>query len=480
VITDTPWSSELEEYVGGVMEEHQVPGLALAVLKDDELIYARGFGYRDRRRKLPVDAETIFGIASVTKSFTAAAIMKLVDDGVLSVTDPVVEHLPEFRVPDEEALGRITIRHFLAHLSGIPPQPNLGYALRRSMEGYPKYNPHEETDDRGSREEPVVETYEQLMEQLAEGYDLLGSPGEWLSYSNDAYALLGTIIERASGQSYESYVTEHILEPNGMSRTTFFLDDLVSMDNVTRLYMKNIDDEVLDVPRYQDSSSFVGCGFLRSCATDLVKYGRMYLGRGTVDGRQLLSADSVLEMESLVYPTTPRSYYGYGLTITPDYHGRTLVEHGGSLTGVSSRFGYVPEEGLACAVLMNLSGAPADKVWLAAANLAMGLPRDTKRVVYPDSELAASELERFTGAYRAGEGQNVTIKLDDGQLWAEAMGERHPLRPTAPDMLVVKQRGTESPVKFYFDETGKVTRAFWGLRVLTRHDEPAQDSEDAT
>jgi len=473
VNTDTPWSGELEEYISGIMDEHQVPGLALAVLKDDEIIYARGFGYRDRSRRLRVDEETVFGIASVTKSFTAAAIMKLVDDGVLSVNDPVVEHLPEFRVPDEEALSRITIRDFMAHLSGIPPQPNLGYAMRHSMRGYPKYNPHEEDSDEDQgdeQDEPVVETYEDLMEQLADGYDLLGSPGEWLSYSNDAYALLGAIIERASGQLYESFVSEHILEPNGMSRTTFFLDDLVSMDNVTRLYMKNIDDEVMDVPRYQEASSLVACGFLRSCATDLVRYGRMYLGRGTVDGRQLLSAESVLEMETPVFPTTPKSYYGYGLTITPDYHGRTLVEHGGSLTGVSSRFGYVPEEGLACAVLMNLSGAPADKVWLAAVNLALGLPVDSKRIEYPQCELPASELERFTGVYRAGEGQDITIELDDGELWAQAMGERHSLRPTAPDKLVVKQRGSESLAQFYFDETGKVTRAFWGLRVLTRHE----------
>src|SRR5690606_268079 len=212
-----PWAEAYERYAAGVLERYGAPGMAVAVARDGRIIYEAGLGWRDREKRLPATPDTIFGIGSVTKSFTCMAIMQLVDEGRLAVDDPVVRYLPEFSVPNRAYRDAITIHHFMTHTSGLPPLPSLGYALARSLERDPQA-----ARLRGHRhvQNPpvIIDTAEQLLEFIAQhDFELLGPPGAVFSYSNDAYALLGTIIERVSGQRYEDFVTRRILEPLGMT-----------------------------------------------------------------------------------------------------------------------------------------------------------------------------------------------------------------------------------------------------------------------
>lgn len=466
-----PWAEAYERYAAGVLERYGAPGMAVAVARDGRIIYEAGLGWRDREKRLPATPDTIFGIGSVTKSFTCMAIMQLVDEGRLSVDDPVVRYLPEFSVPNRAYRDAITIHHFMTHTSGLPPLPSLGYALARSLERDPQA-----ARLRGHRhvQNPpvIIDTAEQLLEFIAQhDFELLGPPGAVFSYSNDAYALLGTIIERVSGQRYEDFVTRRILEPLGMTRSTFDAGALATMEPVTTLYAQSPgDDQVFAAPVWWDAPAMTAAGFLRSTVQDLLKYMEVYRRNGTVNGERILSPGSVARMTRPYVRFAPGQYYGYGLMVAPNYRGLTLVEHGGNIKGVAAWVGVVPEADVTAAVLLNMTGVPASDLMLSAMNAPLGLPLETRRVQYPDWQPEPGQVDPLLGTYRSGEGMEVTFGRDDAGLYARLDGRRHPARLVAPRLAVIRVKDAEEPVEFLVE--GGVARAVaYHLRILHRVEE---------
>ncbi len=467
--------SEFAEFVWETMEEHDAPGVSVAVADASDVLYAEGFGYRDRERGLPASPETVYGVASITKSFAALAIMLSETDGAITAADTVIKHLPEFTFSGDEWDRAMSIHHFLTHTSGLPPTGALRYCMVRSMEGDPMV---EQLREAGRWEEWVdrdpIDDYEGLLQYLAEvGESPLGRPGEQFSYSNDAYSLLGTIVQRANQCSFEEYVQERILGPLGMHDSTFDLECVQSCDEATQLYAKDSGGDLYLSPRWQDAPAMVGAGFLRSTALDLVRCGQFYLRGGEANGRRIIGADSLTRMATAYFPAGRMQSYGYGLMIRPDYSGVTLVEHGGSLKGISSHFGYVPEKGLTVSVLCNLQGVPVSKIWLAAVNLLLGLPIDEKRSEEPEYDAGEKELSRFVGTYRSGEGARLYIYPEDGEMYAEIEGEKSHLRPSGPDTAAIMSRGQESMIRFIPGPTGEVRAVYAGLRIIPKiSDEP--------
>ncbi len=468
---DLAWKSEFEEFVEKIMDEHEIPGVSVALAGPDEVIYARGFGYRDREAKTPATEETTYGMASITKSFAGLGITMLEGDGELSSMDRIVEHLPEFRAGGGLEDRAMNVGHFMNHTSGLPPTGALRYSMVRSMEGDPAA---EELDRIGAWEKYVdrdpIDDYDDLLDYLAEEKPhLLGRPGEQFSYSNDAYALLGTIIERTTGKSFADFIGGRVLDPLGMDHSSFDLGFLQGREDVATLYAKSREDEVYRAPKWQDAPAMVAAGFLRSTVLDMVRYGGMYLRGGTdTRGERLLSDVGYRSMCGGVFPASRTQYYGRGFTTRPDYHGATLIEHGGSLKGVSSHFGFVPERGLTASVVANLQGVPAAKIWLALVNLAMGLPLDEVRSVEPEFEASRDQLERFVGRYRSEEGANIHVFLDGDDLFAEIEGKNHQLRPSGPDTVAVWYRGQEVGVRFIPGPGGDVWAMYYGLRIVPR------------
>lgn len=470
VVKKDAWVSEFREFAEKIREEHDVPGLSVAVADADQILYAEGFGLRDVERKLPATPETMYGMASVTKSFTALAIMILEAEGRLSSADPVVRYLPEFCLTGDAAGDAVTIHHFMTHTSALPPTGALRYSMVRSMEGDPSV---EEIKRLGRWEQwtdrDPIDTYPELLHYIAQDEQPpLGRPGGQFSYSNDAYSLLGAIVERVSGRSFASFVRERILEPAGMGSSTMDLDFLEECSDVTQLYSKNERCGVFAAPKWQHAPAMLGAGFLRSRVTDMVRYGQAYLrslsrGEGGVMDRGITT-----RMSSPYYPCTRSQYYGYGLVVRPGYRGVTLVEHGGSLKGVSSHFGYVPERNLTASVVANLQGIPASKLWLGAINLLLGLPVDARRSCEPEYEASPEELARFVGSYGSGEGASIDVLSGDGELWALVDGVRHSLRPSGPDTVAMMRRGEEAMVRFIPGPTGEVTAMYSGLRIIRR------------
>ncbi len=431
------WSA-FERYVEKTMHDEQIVGAAVAVSQNGQVVYQNGFGVRDLATQAPVTPETVFGTASVSKSFTALVIMQLASEGRLSVQDPVTKYLPELRLRGVEQMDEIKIHHLLSHTTGLPP-------MHRRQE---------------------LRTFDQHIEYLSSAeYEMLGKPGDYLSYCNDSFLLLGAIIERLTGRLYRRVMTERVLDRLEMNRSTYTLEELNRMTNVTVPYLYNKKTHSHDTAAWPELGNYEVGGGVRSTALDLLKYGQLYLDSGECHGRALVSPQLLRTMWQPVYPIGRLTAYGYALQSTP-YGAVTLVEHGGSQPGVSSNFGFVPERGLTVAVLTNVTGVSANAIWLAAVNTALGLPLDQKRSIEPEYQASPEELQRLIGTYRSAEGGNLRVFMDGDRLMVENEGERFSLRASSGQTLVYDYRGPKV-LRFHFRD-GKPWAVFSGLRMLRR------------
>lgn len=461
-----------EAYAEGLLERHGVPGGAVAAARDGAVVYARGFGSADVEQGIIAGPDTIFGVASVTKSFTAAAIMRLVDTGQLTVEDPVIEYLPEFRLPRGDAAG-VRIHHFLTHTSGFPPLPSRWYAFGTSA----RADPDGETPPVPVAARPPIETPVDLMAYLADGdWTPLGRPGAQFSYCNEGYALLGAIVERVSGRPYVRYVTEEILEPAGLRRTAFGpaptqrSAESTAVNATTTPYIArtlNGGREIVPARTWWYSGVWNPAGGICSTVTDLVRYLELYRTGGVIGQRRILSHESTAAMTRSHIMIGPGQGYGYGLSVLAAYRGGPLIEHGGGRRSISAHVAVVPSRGLAVAALGNLANAPIRAVAHGLLNALEEIAPETPPIAYPDYACPEERLSAYAGEYRSGEGTVLRITPRDGALAIDADGERLIGRPVGPDAFVVSPRGTEQYVRFLMD--GARARAVaYGLRIIVR------------
>jgi CubicO group peptidase (beta-lactamase class C family) len=467
-LNEAPWAGPLRAQVSKIQSQHQIPGLALAVARNGETVFAEGFGHRDVERQLPVTPETVFGCASVTKSFTALAIMQLEDAGRLSVDDPVAKWLPEFKVPNPGWGQQITIHHFLTHTSGLPGMKALYHARAGSIRRDPNASRLGVAYDPFQAE--VIATCDELMALIARGeFELLGPPGAWFNYSNEGFALLQAIIERASGLPFLQYMQERVLGPLGMERSCFLTADLERFPEVTELYgsaMEEGQKAVFHAPVWWEVGRIYTNGSLKSNVGDLLRYLEVYRCGGTAAGRRILSAAAVRKMTHPHVQLPTGRQYGYGLDVHPGYHGVTLVGHSGGIKGVSAHVSVAMEAGITVAALANLQNVPTDEATLAATNALLGLPLSERKLTYPEAAVAPEALARYAGLYRSVEGGAARIHLREGRLWLEQAGVTVPTRPFAEDGVVTLDGST--PVRFLARKGGELFGLFLGSRILHR------------
>jgi len=421
-----------EKYVTDLMEKEKMPGVAIAISQNGQVIYERGFGVIDIETKEPVTPETIFGTASITKSFIALAIMKLAEEGKLQVDDAVKMHLPKLNLEYYYNINDIKIHHLLSHTTGI------------------------ETIKR----DEALASFDEHLDYLS-GIELetLGRPGRYFCYNNDMFLLLGAIVEKVTGENYQDYIQKEIFRPMNMTRTTFNLEELAQFSNVTTPYI--IEDSKPTSCSWPILGNYAVGGGIRSTVMDLLKYGNLYIDKENTFTRKMTKA---------VHKTNGTSSYGYGFQTTPNYNlkGLTLVEHGGSQPGVSSNFGFVREQEIVAAVLTNLSGVSADAIWLGAINTVLGLPADRKRSIEPHFQLVQGQHLKFIGNYQTGEGSTVTISYVNEKLMATVDGKMHSLRASNPETLVITP--IERPIRFFFNEYNETWALFLGLRMFVKSD----------
>lgn len=204
-------------------------------------------------------------------------------------------------------------------------------------------------------------------------------------------------------------------------------------------------------------------GGIRSTVVDLLKYGNVFVGAA---GKAIIDPQYIARMAEPVHYTNGNSFYGYGLTMTPNYSGITIVEHGGGQPGVSSNFGFIPERGIAAVVLTNLSDASANAIWLAAINTVLGLPIEQQRSTEPQFEMKPEQFQRLVGTYRSDEGSEVEITLEGQTATARISDKTFHLRASDERTLVMMP--IEKPIRFFFDEDDHVWALLLGLRMLVK------------
>lgn len=405
--------AKLERFTFNKMVESGLPGLSLALVAGNDVVYARGFGQRDLEKGLSATPDTLYGIGSVTKSFTALAVLKLAEEGRLELDDPVDKHVPFPYKPKGEV---VRLHHLLSHTSGLPALA-YGEAIIRYANGI------------GGRYLPIGGPEDILtFMDGAEGWEE-ASPGERWFYFNEGYALLGLIVERVSGKSYAEYIRDAILEPLGMNRSGFSPELLERDEDVAVPYVL-----------YGDKPPKVGHylfrairseGGLFSSVMELTRYLQLYFeeGKGVVSPQALKAmftprvATPMQSAPDLWGSDEPRrhdAHYGYGLSVQ-DFFGERLIGHGGSVLVSTAHLAFIPEKKLGVAVLANGSGYPLSQ--LAQVAMAYVLGQDPAALAFMRLDEALSPLagryETFKGTMhvdveRKGDFLQLTV-LDSAQ-----------------------------------------------------------------
>lgn len=305
-------ADEADDFIRAQMKRQNIPGLALAVVKNGQIIKAAGYGLRNVRLGSPVSADTVFHIGSIGKQFVATAIMLLVEEGRLDLDDPISKYLQA----SPEAWKAITVRHLLTHTSGIV----------RDVPGWDAFKPRNESD--------LVKTIYPAPLRFA--------PGERWEYSNAGYYLLGEIISSVTGRHWSEYVTERIFTPSGM-KSTYPLNTKEHLPNRARGYADN---DKLD--ETDDWLALHPAGGFLSTVLDLAKWD------AALDSGEILSESSRRQMWTPVRLNDGTSHpYGLGWELDR-LNGHVCVRHGGSLSGFRSEFSRFPDVRLTVIVLMNL------------------------------------------------------------------------------------------------------------------------------
>ncbi len=463
--------------------------MGLRLFDSERVLFETNVGWRDREEERPVDADTIFGVASVTKAFTALSLLIQQAAGRLHLGDPVTDYLP-FKLWD--GAEPPTLRQFLNQTTGLPPTPTMTWLRAASQDGDPvtaeRTWREAESTVAGGRDEVVrrastVGTLRGMVDYLNAETRLLSSPGELFSYSNDGFCLMGGLVEEVSGQPFDEFVTERILLPLGMTRSTFDLDAVLADDNHATLYDRDDDGKVLRSPAWQTTGRMLGGGMLKSTMQDLTAWVRFLMaperfatggpvsstgpGVGALD----VPPELVRDMAAGDTWAGPALRYGLGLQRRDGHHGLTLIGHGGGLKGVSSQVGWVPELGVGAVVLSNLGGLNSLQLWTSAINAYAGLPLGT--AVYEPEPFAASsdQVAEVLGSYASGEPYGrLRLFLDDAGAMRAAVGVppvEVPAFMTAPSEVALRYEDGLDPVTF-LRRDGRVWAAHMGLRALER------------
>jgi CubicO group peptidase (beta-lactamase class C family) len=326
-----------DESMEKLLEDWNAPGIAVGIVVGDELVFAKGYGYRDYGKKLPLTPKTLFQIASNTKLFTAVAAGLLVDEGELTWDQPVRESVPSIQFYDDALNSTVTLRDMLSHRTGI---------TRHDMIWY-------QSDD----------TCEQLFEKL-KYMEPQQPPRTAFLYNNMMYAATGHIIESKSGKTWEEFVIERIFTPLEMNHSMFTVEEMTQQDEFAVGYTERRDSfEIYNIPYYEDTDGMAPAGAIVSTIEDMSHWVTALLDNGQYKGQQALPADvlkATLE-PSIAMPNSlgeARGYWenlnaAYGMgRWTSSYRGHLLAFHGGDLPGFHSQVSIMPQDDIGVIVFV--------------------------------------------------------------------------------------------------------------------------------
>ena len=349
------------QFVSETMEQWQVPGVAVGIVRNDELVYAEGFGYRDVESQLPVAPETLFAIGSSSKAFTATGAGILVDDKKLDWHTPIRKWLPTFELQDRFATERMNLADLLCHRSGLPRHDLLWY------------------NSTASREE--------LIDRL-KYLDLSKDFRTFWQYQNLMYLTAGHLAGRANESTWEELVQQRILDPLEMTSSNFSVEESQKSDNYALPY--EIPDPKTGVREripFRNIDVIGPAGSINSNVIDMANWLIMNLNGGQFKDQQIIAETTLKELHSAQMPLVPEAMlypplethpeigqasYGFGWFVQ-NYRGHRWVHHGGNIDGFCAMVSLLPQDKLGLVVLTNLEGVAALPVTGYAMDLLLGL-----------------------------------------------------------------------------------------------------------
>ena len=463
----SPDLAAFHRYVAQSARDWRVPGLAVAIVKGDSLVFARGYGVLDIRKPAAVNEHTRFAVGSTTKAMTSAALGMLVDEGKVRWDDRVIDHVPEFRLHDAYATRETTLRDLVTHRTGVP-----GTDMLWSLEPYSMPEMI-----RRLRFIPPTASFRAQMQ-----------------YQNVVYAVAGTVIERVSGMSWDAFIRARILGPLQMTESEPLVAGVDTKPNVAAPHAM-IGDSARVVP-IRTTDPVASAGSVWSSVADMSKWMRFMLDSGRVGTRRLITPATYAELMApqirasfSQYPALalarPRTFsYALGWFVQ-EYQGRTIYMHTGSIDGMSAIVGLMPDRRMGVFVLANLDHAELRHALMYQAfDLYNGnSPRDwsteLRTLLAPSRRVAAASdsgptarpapafaLARYAGMYADSAYGNVAVTHDNGVLRARFRDrDLGPLTHVQFETFRAKGPPPEelqSVITFLHDGAGNVT----GVRAL--------------
>jgi CubicO group peptidase (beta-lactamase class C family) len=469
--------AKLDEFIVKAMKDHEVPGLAIAVVKDGETVFAKGYGVRELGKPDPVDPDTMFAIGSCSKAFTAAALALLVDEGKLKWDDKVIDHLPDFRMYDPYVTREMTVRDLLAHRCGLTRHDLVWYR-----------SPHDRAE--------VMKRFRLIPPDF--------SFRAKYSYHNGMYLVAGQLAGAVAKTDWDTLVADRLFKPLGMAASNTTVRDLSRRPNVASPHAR-VAEKWAPVP-WLNIDNVGPAGSINSNVNDIAKWVAFQLGDGTVGKARLLTSGSLKQMQSAhtvvpvegvaakLNPDAHLMSYGLGWIVN-DYRGKKVVHHSGGIDGMTAETGLLPEEKLGVVVLNNRDGSSLPTAvmnhvfdrYLSAPprdwnKLTLDLDKflkdtgkqqeksdEQKREAGTKPTLA---LDQYEGEYKDELHGPVKVAAKDGKLTATFHGWAFDLEHWHHDVFRAADQAKRLPkflVQFTLDTSGKV--AGLKAKVFSQGDE---------
>ena len=407
---------DFDEWIQSSMQQWDIPGMSVAVVKDGEIVLTEGYGVLKLGEERSVDRHTQFGIASVSKHMTASSLAILVDEGIINWNDKVIKHIPWFELSDPWVTANVTIHDLLTHQVGVGRM--LGNRLQFMTNR--------------SRDELLYRMrYLDFEQPFRSDY----------VYSNVMYTLAGEIVTAVSGQNWDEFMTNRFFSPMGMSRTNTSINDLHNDGNAAHPH-QYIHGEVVTIPiRNWDVAS--PAGGINSTAYDMAKWMLMQLDSGSFEENSYVSSQSLQTIQTpqvslgAAGVDAPQRSYGYGYNIT-DYRGYRMLTHGGATDGMNTTYVLLPEENLGIIVMTNvfntfreavartiidhvldISGPDWNELYLTSYNNQYETVK-AEREEFEATRISGTStthlLDAFTGRFYNNIYENAEVKNENGQL----------------------------------------------------------------
>src|SRR5262245_35217523 len=386
--SDAELQSKVDAIAAEALKKPGAVGLSIGVARKGQVILAKSYGLADAELDVPANKDTMFRIGSVTKQFTAAAIMRFVEQGKLSLDDDLSKYIPDFPLQG----NAVTVRQLLNHTSGIPSYTSLGQEWAKLQ--------------------PLELTHEEML-ALVKDKPFDFKPGEKWAYNNTAYYMLGMIIEKVSGVSYAKHMQDEFFTPLKLERTRYDSNSTL-MKNRAQGYTLQDGELVNDSPL--GMSQPYAAGSLVSTGEDLVKWS-MALTSGKVvkpESFALMTTATILPV-----PNVENTHYGFGLEIG-EWEGRTCIRHGGGIHGFNSMLMWLPEENVHVAVISNGEPLKSGRIAHTIAHAALGIEQTAAN----NAPITPQVMMRIVGRYKLEAiGMDCKIWEDAGKAMLEASAE---------------------------------------------------------